>query len=100
MHPTQHEAQQAPNGVDVGACVGLGETVLLGRGVSPGTERSGVACGLGVACAGDTQIDEVRSVGSHDDVGWRDVAVDDARGVQGFGCLADLSRQFNGHVLV
>ena len=93
MHAAQHEAQQAADGVDVGARVGLGETVLLGRGISPGTERSGVARGLGVACASDAQVDEVRSVCGHDDVGRRDVAVDDARGVQGPSCLAYLSRQ-------
>ena len=78
----------------------MGEAVLLRRGISPGTERSGVACGLGVARACDAQVDEVRSVGGHDDVCRRDVAMDDACSVQGFGCLTDLSRQLNGRVLV
>jgi len=95
-HLEQHDAER----VLVGALVGGHAADLLGRDVAGRAEhvvRGGLARRVGIAQLGEPEIDELDAVvGDDEDVGGRDVGVDDAVVVRDGERLAQLAREHHG----
>ena len=89
----KHEAQQAANGIDVAAGVGLRKAILLGRGKAARAQKGGVARGAFHPHASNAQVNEVRAVGGDNNVARAQVAVDDPARVQRRRGLADVEGQ-------